>query len=367
MPATYRYRAPSLSNESLESSSSTDPVITDADDSIVLSDLVRTGEASRLRRRGAMRLEHGHGNHVGGSAIIPSPPAIAVAQPTWDDPIRVLGTEGEIDEGRMTQFTREARRSDADGDTHHVFGYTLFCGGETSSLEMDTGDTSPFEPSPLPAFPPLPGSSSDTSTRRSSRRSRVTNGCGALLHTHAGPRKRLGVWTAKSAATDVVIGMDSCYFDRAAVAKIVRSSCGCVREGVGCAVWYASLLVPRTLPLTEPIALVEIRSEHDTNLALSQQTVCLTLPQRLHPHHDRIAALCTHPVRDIGANHLAQLPSRPPSAGRPPFVTRLPPGSRLTMSTLSSRTPSPLRHRILSLRLAVSRHQRALRPPPPPL
>lgn len=32
--------------------------VTDADDSIVLSE-VRTGEASRLRRRGAMRLDHG--------------------------------------------------------------------------------------------------------------------------------------------------------------------------------------------------------------------------------------------------------------------------------------------------------------------
>ena len=34
------------------------PQLTDADDSIVLSDLVRTGEASRLRRRGALRLDH---------------------------------------------------------------------------------------------------------------------------------------------------------------------------------------------------------------------------------------------------------------------------------------------------------------------
>ncbi|KAL0569162.1 hypothetical protein V5O48_012808, partial [Marasmius crinis-equi] len=34
------------------------PELQDADDSIVLSDLVRTGEASRLRRRGAIRSNH---------------------------------------------------------------------------------------------------------------------------------------------------------------------------------------------------------------------------------------------------------------------------------------------------------------------
>lgn len=54
---------------------------------------------------------------------------------------------------------------------------------------------------------------------------------------HAAPRKRLGVWTAKNEATGAVVGLDPGYFDRTAVAKIVRSACGCVREGVGCAVW----------------------------------------------------------------------------------------------------------------------------------
>ena len=40
----------------IEEESSLEP--SDADDEIVLSDLVRTGEASRLRRRSAMRIDH---------------------------------------------------------------------------------------------------------------------------------------------------------------------------------------------------------------------------------------------------------------------------------------------------------------------
>src|SRR3954447_15364031 len=67
MPIIYHNRSSSNSSDSMSSSASsadlTSPTVTDADDSIVLSDLVRTGEASRLRRRGAMRLEHGLGHH----------------------------------------------------------------------------------------------------------------------------------------------------------------------------------------------------------------------------------------------------------------------------------------------------------------
>src|SRR5882757_8243731 len=54
MPQLYRRDPPNNGTE--PSSDNLEP--TDADDSIVLSDLVRTGEASRLRRRGAMRIDH---------------------------------------------------------------------------------------------------------------------------------------------------------------------------------------------------------------------------------------------------------------------------------------------------------------------
>ncbi|KAJ3531426.1 hypothetical protein NM688_g7578 [Phlebia brevispora] len=63
MPQIYRrhseYAPGSLTESRLRTTIASTPQLTDADDSIVLSDLVRTGEASRLRRRGAMRLEHG--------------------------------------------------------------------------------------------------------------------------------------------------------------------------------------------------------------------------------------------------------------------------------------------------------------------
>jgi hypothetical protein len=53
----------------------------------------------------------------------------------------------------------------------------------------------------------------------------------------ATPRLRQGTWTAKGEASGAVIDMESSYFDKESVAKMVRNACGCVREGVGCAVW----------------------------------------------------------------------------------------------------------------------------------
>ena len=216
-----------MSSQSSSSSNSSDPTITDADDSIVLSDLVRTGEASRLRRRGAMRLDHGFTNHSNDSNPGPNLSAIFSSQPS-----------------RVHQSTSRglnARMGDRNGDSQAVVPqtemqlkkrdpeeeeYILFCGGE----EILLGPAPPFEPSILPLFP-------SPRSRWPARGSKRSTGCGAVIHAYASPCRRLGVWTAKSAATDIVVGMDTSYFDRAAVAKIVKSACGCVREGVGCAVW----------------------------------------------------------------------------------------------------------------------------------
>lgn len=189
MPIIYRSR-PTLDRLSPE------PQPTDADDSIVLSDLVRTGEASRLRRRGAIRLDHNQ------------PPP----EPEQTEP----------QQGSAWRYVRQPRRNSQD-DYH----YTLFCGSEEADEFFQ--EESPFVSSPLP----WPSENSQPPRRRSIRRS---NGCGALVHLHAAPHQRLGVWTAKTSASDAVVAMDPSYFDRAAVAKIVRSSCGCIREGVGCAV-----------------------------------------------------------------------------------------------------------------------------------
>ncbi|KAF9023121.1 hypothetical protein BDZ89DRAFT_1070125 [Hymenopellis radicata] len=178
-----------------------DADLNDADDSIVLSDLVRTGEASRLRRRGAMRLDH----HTTAAQT-----AAAADGATW-----------EPDETPRLHREKEE------------YLWTLFCGGEEEQEddEFDEYHHAAFEPS---LFPLCPASAPSRPT--TTRQPRRTNGCGALVHMRAAPRGRLGVWTAKTRASDAVVSLDNAYFDRTAVSKIVRSACGCVREGVGCAV-----------------------------------------------------------------------------------------------------------------------------------
>jgi hypothetical protein len=198
------------------------------------------------------------------SAQVPAPPldssenpvSVVVGSPTWesepepepepdDGPIFARNTNVERDRGYRSTYGygsgRIRGRADVceDGDE---FGYTLFCGGEELEGDMDVDldeshwSTSPYEPSPLPLYPPAQSCAVASSSRRP--RPRPVSGCGALLHMHASPRRRLGVWTAKNeASSGAVVGLDAAYFDRAAVAKIVRSACGCVRDGVGCAVW----------------------------------------------------------------------------------------------------------------------------------
>jgi hypothetical protein len=73
MPQIYSRNEPRTRTLSSASSASTstslEPI--NADDSIVLSDLIRSGEASRLRRRGAMRIDHGTSCSWNGRAGIP--------------------------------------------------------------------------------------------------------------------------------------------------------------------------------------------------------------------------------------------------------------------------------------------------------
>lgn len=107
--------------------------------------------------------------------------------------------------------------------------FVLCCGGEIA--KVPSRDYSrPYEPSPLP-FPP---SSASTSCR--DRTAPRTNGCGAVIHLRAFPQKTRGVWVGKREATEAVVAMDSVYFERSIVARMMKSACGCVREGVGCAV-----------------------------------------------------------------------------------------------------------------------------------
>ncbi|KAI0089352.1 hypothetical protein BDY19DRAFT_945435 [Irpex rosettiformis] len=280
----------SLSPRILNNASNSDPRPIDADDSIVLSDLIRTGEQSRLRRRGAMRLDHGLANtttrlaSAGGGPVggingasqlqgSQTPPApgrtggtfTRPSTPPWLMPYP-SGVPGE-DDGAGFNGEPWGWTGDEEGSTRSVGdavgagagsgvedsrrggaepegveeSFILYCGGEEVGGGSQEDYTKPYEPSSLPW-----GSSSSSLPRRKTQAahghhrhqspSRKTNGCGAVVHVRAFPQKPRGVWVGKEEATEVVVGMDQAYFERTVVARMMKSACGCVREGIGCAV-----------------------------------------------------------------------------------------------------------------------------------
>jgi hypothetical protein len=204
----------------------------EADDSIVLL----TGEASRLRRRGAIRGDHGH-----------PPPHQPVSH----------------GEQRRKKF------------------YRLRCnGGEASSSSVDTHwSEEPFEPSIFPM--PHPSTSSPPKKRKRD------NPCGELLHgsSQCTQKQHTTTYTGGSSGVcDGVVPIDANYFrDRWPTytssgnpsepsllqgrisrrrssyasssierdsdsdgteeqqegkhAELARNTCGCVRQSIGCAYW----------------------------------------------------------------------------------------------------------------------------------
>jgi hypothetical protein len=210
----------------------------DADESIVLSDLVRTGEASRLRRRGAMRIDHG-----APYTVMPSQTNIA-DRLNWDsyfDTDSQTAQDGHFNRNPLSRFSRFRPHSSRRYGPHDTsvylhlrdkpdeFVYTLVCGAKISNFDLDD-KIEPFKPSILPLYPPLPISSSKKSMDRNT-------GCGTIVHMHAAPRVRVGMWTAHSAAPSSVITLEASYFATREAAEFTQSDCGCVKEGVGCAVW----------------------------------------------------------------------------------------------------------------------------------
>ncbi|KAF9477846.1 hypothetical protein BDN70DRAFT_933892 [Pholiota conissans] len=240
MPQIYdtEPRTRTLSTASSASTSSIlEPI--NADDSIVLSDLVRSGEASRLRRRGAMRIDHSALNNGSGA-----PPTarnlVLVERPSWDSDFDFdfsaqtdphLGRPGSLRHTRRRQrsrrygpYTTGTVGEQEDGEEKI---YAIVCGATTMECESD--DFEPFKPSVLPLYPTPQAPKSKESSKRST-------GCGAVVHLRAVPRPRVGVWSACGAASDTVVALDASYFDTREAAKMVRSKCGCINEGVGCAV-----------------------------------------------------------------------------------------------------------------------------------
>lgn len=205
------------------------------DDSIVLSDLVRSGEASRLRRRGAMRLDHNLVNAQRAEAGPVTPPVVRVERtPSW--------IESPSDDEESSQNWEQSYDAPLSPQTDSIaavgpdpYSYTLFCGGDDEQPCLNRPSTCVL--SPLPSYPPPPPSSGYQPPRWQ------TNGCGAVVHMRASRRGNSGVWIARNEASSAVVPLDTSYFERAAVIRIVRSACGCLREGVGCAIWCVPLSI----------------------------------------------------------------------------------------------------------------------------
>ncbi|KAH9939268.1 uncharacterized protein BXZ73DRAFT_43952 [Epithele typhae] len=247
---------------------SSDPQPTDADDSIFLADLVRTGEASRLRRRGAMRLDHTGPRPTPEGQLRPQPPALLreprdrrgsyVVPPSAlrrsPSPERVVEEDGQDEytysagpvwrdwdrePGPRPQGTGVGVLGRPDGV--EVLGegtqaFVLRCGGEEGEDQWAEVEEPPkrFRPALFPqgGAPAGPSSSASAPPRRQARR---TNGCGAVVHVRAYPQHPRGAWMAKEEATDAVVALDPAYCDHPAMDKLLRSACGCIREGIGCA------------------------------------------------------------------------------------------------------------------------------------
>ena len=246
--------------------------VSDADESIVLSDLVRSGEVSRLRRRGAIAIRDmtvpqspvplaltappttsGVPRHSSESPppLTRTPPEPDLSETDDDDAeqrqggvgrwffrsrlnLRELSTSDFNDPDPLL-FPQEVdvRPEDDDDDS----SYVLFCGGR---LRESDWYSPPNLPRPLDTPTRFRASAfrSPPPTRRPSfSRARRTNGCGVLIHLNAQPRRRQGTWVACGAAAETVVRMDARYFDCCAPVKMIKSACGCVREGVGCRVW----------------------------------------------------------------------------------------------------------------------------------
>ncbi|KAF9445839.1 hypothetical protein P691DRAFT_244632 [Macrolepiota fuliginosa MF-IS2] len=294
MPFSYHYRdrSPSSSDDLLVY-----PQLEEThDDSIVLSDLIRTGETSRLRRRGAMRIEptasSSSRHHRWRSS-----PAFRGA----DDAIVNVDAPGyawTIVENRSRRAPRhlpmlevsdddvEFEDSDSDSGDEMVFSasfnraiseqignsmpsesqslrsrssvesvgekppsestsYSLVCGGPIDDTTICARSDPESVYSALASFilpqAPLPQSSSPP--RRTSSGSSDTNGCGTTVHTRAFPRYRhhQPMWTANTPATGAVVPLDRVYFDEICAkeklsAKMMKQeACGCLRIGIGCA------------------------------------------------------------------------------------------------------------------------------------
>lgn len=192
------------------------PTITDSE--ALLDSVVRTAQASRLRRRGAIRIEGG----------IPRPVRVRDLAETDQD--SDLDDPDTRQPGAAFVVRHNVRLEDASGD------FALHCGGPISTTPAQSPPPGgPFHPSPLPTF----RSSTNRKGKNKSVAKIASNGCGALVQTRAAASEQLSVWYANSEPTDMVVPLDSTYVDQGPrnVISTGKARCGCVQEGIGCRGW----------------------------------------------------------------------------------------------------------------------------------
>ncbi|KAG6905875.1 hypothetical protein DXG01_017170 [Tephrocybe rancida] len=212
--------------------------LTDADDSIVLDDLVRTAEASRLRRRGAMRIDHtGHGHHSHSVFVSVEP-----GSGTWEDFDYDHAEDRTPYAGsrRTSTRTRTPRANPPPTPT-----YTLFCGADEPEPAYEPQvNSDPYIPSILPVVSSSSRSKTRSKPAQPKPKPRRTTGCGALLHISATPRRRSSIpspssftWSASASEiqTGSVVSLDASYLSDPTSFRIQHAPCGCVREAVACA------------------------------------------------------------------------------------------------------------------------------------
>ena len=215
-----------------------------------------------MRRRGALRIDHGQGTAprpppstsvlppiMARDTARPSAGSRFVVEPTMWAPAQTWAPEPSVEDeifngGEWREWADDVRegpgampvdeggRGDGAQDDDEE-GFVLFCGGEDSNVPPATSSSStPYCPSLFPV-----SSAGSPCTRGAEHAARRTNGCGALVHMRAFPQGPRGVWVGKREASDVVVGLDAEYFESSVVARMMKSACGCVREGIACAVW----------------------------------------------------------------------------------------------------------------------------------
>ena len=195
---------------------------------IPLTDLVRSGEASRLRRRGAIST---HRLNRSASYVSLDVPNVSDPQRTRPQPAQPSAPPQPWTDGGSTQVYAPLSEMVTDDDLDgQGFGpYAIYCGYEDLSYDS-TDDSDDYDSwcSPFPtAHSPSP---------KPIQRFRQSSGCGALIHTNGFPRKSDGTWHAKGKASSVVIPMDKMYFERGGQPR--QFACGCRWHGVGCSQWY---------------------------------------------------------------------------------------------------------------------------------